>query len=136
MNLVETLLKVDAGKIELPKKELTLALNKLGGIEATFMCQAIDSEIYDEIQKMSTDIKKGGRIDVDTTLMNQQIILAGVSELKDKSLRDHFKVQTPDQLINKIFLPGDISKLADTIVKLSGFNEEDLEANKKKIKNS
>ncbi len=135
MNLVDQLLKIDAGKVELPKKELSLKLNKLGGVEATFTCYALESEIYDDIQKMSMNINKDGSIDVDTTTMNQQLILSGVPELKEKALRDHFKIQTPDQLINKIFLPGEISKLADTITKLSGFNSEDKEKTKKKIKN-
>ena len=44
MNTVERLLALDAGTIEMPKKEITLKLGKLKGAEFTFECKAVSSE--------------------------------------------------------------------------------------------
>lgn len=136
MNLVEQLLKADAGKVEFPKKEVTLKLEKLGGVEATFTCTAFDPELVNEINQMNMEMDSDGQIEMNTSGLQLQTLLNGIPELKDQSLRDHFKVKTPDQLINKIFLAGDINKLVDTISELNGFDKKTEKKKKDKIKNS
>ena len=135
MNVVEQLLKVDAGKVEFPKKDITLNLMKLGGAEVTFTCVAFDPEVMNEINQMNMEISSDGQIEMNTSGLQLQTLLNGVPELKDKSLMEHFKVKTPDQLINKIFLAGDINKLVDTISELNGFDKKTERKKKDKIKN-
>lgn len=135
MNVVEQLLKVDAGKVEFPKKDITLKLMKLGGVEATFTCTAFDPEIANEINQMNMEIDSDGQIEMDNSGIQLQTLLNGVPELKEKDLLDHFKVKTPDQLINKIFLSGDINKLVEAISELNGFDKKTERKKKDKIKN-
>lgn len=134
MNLVEQLLKIDAGQIKLPSKEVTIKLEKLGGVEITFSCNAIGMEKYNEIQERVLQIDRQGNIQGFATAQAKiETILAGVPELRSQELMEHFKAPTPKELMNTIFLPGEVDILADTISKLSGIES----SNKKEdIKNS
>lgn len=45
-------------------------------------------------------------------------------DLKNKELQKHFGVATPKDLVEKLFLGGEIVDLADTVRLLSGYSEE------------
>jgi hypothetical protein len=135
MNLVEQLLKIDAGKIEVPSKEVKLKLAKLGNAEITFTCNAISMERYNEIQERVLQVDKKGNIQGFATAQAKiETVLAGVSELRSEELMKHFKAPTPKELMNKIFLPGEVDILADTVTEVSGV--EAVSNKKEDIKNS
>ena len=56
-------------------------------------------------------------------------VLAGVKSpsLRDSALREHFDVETPVDLIKKLFLPGKIDALCTHISKLSGYDKKTVE---------
>ncbi len=56
-------------------------------------------------------------------------VLAGVKSpsLRDSALREHFDVETPVDLIKKLFLPGEIDELCTHISKLSGYYKKTVE---------
>lgn len=56
-------------------------------------------------------------------------VLAGVKSpsLRDSALREHFAVETPVDLIKKLFLPGEIDALCTHISKLSGYDKKTVE---------
>ena len=56
-------------------------------------------------------------------------VLAGVKSpsLRDSALREHFDVETPVDLIKKLFLPGKIDAPCTHISKLSGYDKKTVE---------
>ena len=138
MNLVEQLLKVDAKKVKMPSEVIKLKLEKLGGAEFDFTCYGLTNKKFNGIQDDALIMKKGKVQGVNTEQMHKDTLLAGIPELKDVKLMEHFKIPTPEDLIDLLFLPGDIKELGDIIAKLSGFKDdaEEIEKTKEEIKNS
>lgn len=125
MNTVEMLLKLDAKKIELPKKEVEVKrLSDLVGSPFILKLQGLDSKTQDEVREMG--IKEN---DIDYKEVKLGTILAGVKEpsLRDESLRKHFGAVTPYDLIQKLFTPGESDALYEEISKLSGYGDNAVE---------
>jgi hypothetical protein len=118
MNTVEQLLKLDKKKLEVLTKDVEI--KRLG---VTFTCQAIGLEEYNEIQESTINMDKKGNIKGFNLGSGQlRLILAGVPTLKDKELLKYFGVQTPFELIKKLFNVGEANLLAETISKISGID--------------
>ena len=127
MNLVEKLLKLDAGKLEIPKKTITVKSKKLK-MDMDFPCQAVDSERYAEIQENSLVLKKGNVSKINMYAMKTQIIIEGCPTVfKDKDMMSHFTAPSPKELIRKLLLSGEIDDLYNGINELSGYTEDDEE---------
>lgn len=137
-SIIEKLLKIDAGKLEISKKECKVdKLSEILGEDVTFTCHPVSLDVYNEAQKKTIEFdKKGNIIDIDTSKLNIDLVLAGVPEIKDKALLDHFGAATPLEFLRnkKLFKVGDITKLAATVSELSGISE--MEKADKEIKNS
>lgn len=128
MNMIEKLLKVDAGKIETPTKEYEVKrLTKLFGFPFILQLRAIPPERYIEIQQNSVELKKGDVNKINMYDMQIKTILAGVTDpsFKDENLRRHFGAASPKDLINKIFLAGELSDISGEINKLCGYETQD-----------
>ncbi|KZL94369.1 phage tail assembly chaperone [Clostridium magnum] len=134
MNIVEKLLKIDAGKIEMPKKDIKLQLKKLGQ-EVEFPCKAIDPERYAEIQEGAIELKKGDIKKINMYEMKAMTIIAGCPEVfKNEEVMKHFNAPTPKELIRKLLLSGEMDDLYNAINELSGYKKDDDE-DEEKIKN-
>lgn len=134
MNLVDKLLKLDAGELGLPTAEVEIKrLSKKMGEQVIFKCQAIDSDTYGDIMELTTGINDQGNPTIDTAKLQILVAIKGIvsPSLKDEKLLKHFNCATPQVLLNKLLLPGEITKLSNTISELSGFGDGD-----EKIKNS
>jgi hypothetical protein len=132
LNTINILLKADADKLKKPTK--TIEVNRLSkqlGGKIEFKLEAINANKYAEIQENSVDVDKSGNVKVDMQKMQTFTILDGVTEpsLKSKELMEHFEVLTPIDLINKLFLPGEITTLFNEINKLNGFSDDDEKVN-------
>jgi hypothetical protein len=136
--IIDKLLSIDAGTIEITTKECKVdKLSEVLGEDATFTCYPISLDTYNDIQKNAVEFNKKGNVTgVNTGEMNIQLVLNGVPEIKDKSLLDHFGATTPKELLKnqKLFKVGDVAKLASTISELSGIVE--VEQADEEIKNS
>ena len=132
MNIVDKLLKMDAGKIKTPEKEIKLNLKKLGGEEFVFPCKAVDPEYVTELQENSIEFKKNGisKIKIyDTKVMT---IVEGCPEVfKNKEVIKHFGAATPKDLVKKLLVSGEIDELKAEIDALGGYDDEDEEEVKK-----
>lgn len=132
MNIVDKLLKMDAGKIKTPEKEIKLNLKKLGGEEFVFPCKAVDPEYVTELQENSIEYKKNGisKIKIyDTKVMT---IVEGCPEVfKNKEVLKHFGAATPKDLVKKLLVSGEIDELKAEIDALGGYDDEDEEEVKK-----
>lgn len=135
MNIVEKLLAIDSGKLEMPTKDITLKLNKLGGEEFTFQCKAIDPEEMAEIQQNALTIKKGDIKKIDMYEMKVMTVIEGCSDVfKNMDIVNHFGTPTPKELVKKLLLSGEIDELYNTINELSGYDKE--KEDEEEIKNS
>ena len=74
------------------------------------------------------DIRKFGDED-----MNVHIVLAGVTspDLRSEALLNKYGATTPDDLVKKMLLPGEIDEIALMIERLSGYRTPMLEEVKK-----
>lgn len=132
MNIVDKLLKFDAGLLETPTKDVVLKLGKLGGAEFTFPCKALNARLMAEIQESQAkyEIKKKGGAEMKISMFQAKLkrIVAGCPTVfKDESVISHFNARTPFDLVEILLLPGEIDDLANVIDDLSGFELEDDE---------
>lgn len=127
MNMIDKLMKADAGKLQLPEKDFEVKrLSKLFGFPFVLKLKGIDPERYTEIQEDSVELKKGDVNKIKMYNANLKTILAGVVEpsFKDKGLLEHFGASTPKELVNKLFLAGEMADIAGEIAKLCGYDSQ------------
>lgn len=134
MNLVEKLLKIDAGKIVIPNKIITIKSKKLD-MNFDFPCKSVDPQKYAEIQEHSLEMKKGEVKSIKMYNMKTLIIIEGCPDVfKSTDLMKHFEAPTPKELIKKLLLSGEIDDLYNGINALSGYSEDE-EDEEEEIKN-
>lgn len=139
MNMIEKLLKADAGKLtQLPTKTIEIKrLSEELGEKFEVQLKAISHARHCEIQENAVDISKKGDIKgIKISGMQIMTVLEGLKEpsLKDKALLDHFAAETPKELLTKLFLGGEIAEMYKQINELSGYDSDD-EAVNEEIKN-
>ena len=137
MNLISKLLELDKGKLEtLPTAQVeSKRLSEMIGEPAVFTVRAIPGDRYMEISSMMVG-KSGKPVYGKAYDTNALIAIEGIvsPDLKNPELMQHFGCATPKDLVKKLFLGGEITKIADKIAELSGFEKE--EEMEDEIKNS
>lgn len=124
MNIVEKLLKIDAGKIKTPTKEVKMMLKKIGE-EFSFPCRAVDPEKVAELQENSITFKKGDMAGIKIYNTKVMTIIEGCPDVfKNQEVINHFGAITPKELVKKIMLSGEMDNLKAEIDKLGGYDEE------------
>ena len=132
MNIVDKLMKIDAGTLETPKKVHKMYVKKIGQV-LDFEIQAINAEKATEIQQKGIKLEDGNLTDIDVYKTKVLTIIEGCPMFKDKSLREHFNCPTPKELINKLLLKGEVDDLVDAINDLSDLKK--IEKVDEEIKN-
>ena len=132
MNIVDKLMKIDAGTLETPKAIHKMYVKKIGE-ELEFEIEAINAEKATEIQQKAIKIENGNVSDIDVYKTKVLTIMEGCPMFKDKALREHFKAPTPKELINKLLLKGEVDDLVDAINNLSDLKK--IEKAEDEIKN-
>lgn len=120
---LDLLLGLDPAKIKRPQKEVEITrLSELLGQPCIFTCKALTADEMDEIQEMVLEIKTQ---EVDVPEMQLMTILKGVADpdLKNEALLKHYDVPTPKELVRKLLLPGEVTKVYTAISDLSGYGE-------------
>lgn len=123
LNLVETLLKMDKGLLELPTKIHTMHCSKMN-VELPFTLKAISTERYAQIQKTCMTQKNNG-VQVDLYKLQTQTLLEGCEELSNDKLLKHFDAHTPKDLLEKLFVYGELNELTTEINKLNKIVTDD-----------
>lgn len=127
-NVLEKLLRMDAKKItERPMRTYEVKrLSNIMGTPFVVTLQSIPAELYSDIQNESVEIKKGNVSGVNIQKLQFDTVIAGMKDpnLKDKQLLHHFDALTPVQLVNKLFIPGEISDMASIVSELCGFTSQ------------
>lgn len=119
--------KRDTQEVEIPR------LSKMFGEPFLLKCHSLNILEYQEVQE-EVDIDKDGNISTgDVHLMT---VLKSVPQLSEPQLMKHFGVPTPKELVNLILKPGEVSTLANIILELSGFEDNNVVAQtEKEVKN-
>jgi Phage XkdN-like tail assembly chaperone protein, TAC len=96
----------------------------------------MSAKAYNSYQKQATKIGKKGKVDFDNDLYQSLIVINHTADpnFRDEKNMEALTCQTPEQYLNRVLLPGEISELAKSILDVSGFND-DLEELKEKAKN-
>lgn len=133
MSVVSSLLKIDAGKLDLPQKKYNIKrLSEAAGEPVVFVLSGIDEDKIDEIGEMSTTVN-GDNVKVDMNEVHLGTIVAGVldPDLRDKQLMEHYEVKTPHDLVKKLLLKGERVEIYNKISNLSGYDDNAVEEVKK-----
>ena len=121
-NIIDILMKIDAGMLETPKAIHKMYVKKVGQ-ELEFEIQAINAEKVTEIQQKAFKIENGAVVDMEIYKTKVLTIIEGCPMFKDKELREHFNAPTPKELINKLLLKGEVDDLVNAINALSNLEE-------------
>ena len=122
MNIIDKLMKIDAGMLETPTAIHEMYVTKIGE-KLEFEIQAINPEKMDDIQQKAVKIENGEVVGVDLYKTKVLTIIEGCPMFKDKGLREHFNCPTPKELIGKLLLKGEIDALVEAIDNLSELKE-------------
>lgn len=122
-NIVDELLKIDLGEIEVPKTTKKIYLKKLKK-EFSFECVALDAEKANEIRMKSIDLASGTVDDIDMFKLQAYTVIEGCKNVfKNKDLMKHFNAPTPIELVRRLLLDGELTELSNTITELSSYQE-------------
>ena len=88
-----------------------------------FKIRPILFEELNNLKRKATFFDKNGKSDIDEGLLNMYCITEATIEpnFKDSKSIEKVGVFTPEQYINKVLLAGEIDKLINEILKISGF---------------
>lgn len=128
-NVLDILMSADESKIKFPQKNVRIKrLSELMGEDVIFTVRAISAPKYESIQEKAIKIEDNNP-DLDVNEMQLFTVLEGVvsPNLKDGKLREKYNAPTPKELVNKLLLPGEISRLYGEIADLSGFGDKAVE---------
>lgn len=122
-NIVEELLKIDLGEVEIPRETKRIYLKKLKK-EFSFECVALDAEKANEIRMKSIDLASGTVDDIDMFKLQAYTVIEGCKNVfKNKDLMKHFNAPTPIELVRRLLLDGELTELSNTITELSSYQE-------------
>ncbi|CEK34301.1 XkdN-like protein,hypothetical protein,Phage XkdN-like protein [[Clostridium] sordellii] len=101
-----------------------------------FKIKAVSPDEFSELQKQCTKVGKKGKVNFDSKMFNDQLIINYTVEpnFKDADAIKKAGCMTPEQLLNKVLLAGEVATLVEEISTLSGF-DKDLETLREDAKN-
>lgn len=88
-----------------------------------FKIRPILFEELNNLKKKATFFDKNGKADIDEGMLNMYCITEATLEpnFKDSQSIEKVGVFTPEQYINKVLLAGEVDRLINEILKISGF---------------
>lgn len=120
MDLLNILLNNDIPKTEVKEFKIN-RLSKAWNTDVLLKLKGMGYNKATEIMNMSGDDA------------NVHIILAGDAEniFKNKELQNKYNALTPAELIKKILSPGEINRISNEVLNLSGYGTDTVEEIKK-----
>lgn len=89
-----------------------------------FKIKAMDQAGYNNLQEKCTTVKSRGKTHFDNRKFSTSMVIENTiyPDFKDAASLKAVGVQTPEQYLAKVMLPGEVTKLVEEITKLSGFD--------------
>lgn len=122
MSIIDLLMETDIEKLQVnsQKDYEVKRLTKILGEKFIVSCRPLTNEQVThigEVSKNNTDIK-----------LNSVLEACRIEgkKLNSKALIDKFKVATPLELLNKLFLPGEIFELYNIVNEISGYGKDSV----------
>ena len=102
-----------------------------------FVIRAMTGDEFSEYSRMATRVGKGRNVSFDAKAYNQLMIVNHTvsPDFKDPEAIKQAGCATPEQLLNKVLLAGEMAELAARISELSGFDRS-LDEAADEIKNA
>lgn len=120
MNAVELLMKMDKGKVKaVPTKEVEVKrLSAIAGQPFKVTLKAVPGDKWNDIAGTVSSAD-----DAANFRSSKHLLLAGMTDpdLRDKDLQEAYGAASPLDLLDKLFLAGEIMNLAGVVTDLSGF---------------
>lgn len=128
MSIIDLLLETDAEKLQAKhsKNYEIKRLSKVLGEKFIITCYALTHEQVEHIGEISKSNK-----DMKLNAVLEACKIEG-KRFNNKELMDKFGVVTPTDLLNKLFLPGELYEIYEIINTLSGYSKDAV----REIKNS
>lgn len=133
-SIIDLLLAAEDSKFERPFKEVEIKrLTEVLGQKFIVRCEAVSVAKYEEIQEQTMKFDDDGKPDLNINDMQVFTIMEGVIDgegkrlFSNKELQKKFGAPTPKELVRKLLLSGEISKIYSTISDLSGFKKGSVE---------
>jgi hypothetical protein len=124
MNAVELLLKMDKDKVKaIPTKQVEVKrLSEIAGEPFTVTLKAVSGNKW-------SDIVETIGADAGNYKSSKHLLLVGMEDpkLSDHDLQEAYGAVTPLDLVEKLFLAGEIMSLAAEVTDLSGLGDDALE---------
>ena len=122
-NIIDQLLKIDLGEVEIPKTTKKMYLKKLKR-EFEFECVALDVEKASEIQMKAMGLNNGTVDEIDMFKLKAYTVIEGCKDVfKNKDLMKHFNAPVPIELVRRLLLDGELTELFNTVNDLSSYQE-------------
>ncbi|MEG0297624.1 MAG: hypothetical protein RR620_12970 [Clostridium sp.] len=101
-----------------------------------FKIKALTPEQFSELQKQCTKVGKKQKVTFDSKTFNEQLIINYTLEpnFRDAEAIKSAGCVSPEQLLNKVLLAGEVITLSEEISRLSGF-DKDLDEIREEAKN-
>lgn len=127
MSILDLLLETDVDKLQAnnSKDYEVKRLSKALGQKFIVTCKPLTNEQINHISEVSKN-----NVDMKLNAVLETCRLEG-AKFNNKTLMDKFKVATPVDLLNKLFLPGEVFELYNVVNELSGYSKDAV----KEIKN-
>ncbi|RJX40058.1 XkdN-like protein [Paenibacillus pinisoli] len=96
------------------------------GIVMKFKIKAMTNTDFDELRKVSMEIKKNRKVEFDSRKFNLNMIINHTitPDFKQAESLKKLGVRTPEEYVESVLLAGEVTTLAEKIQDLSGFNKE------------
>lgn len=109
---------------------------KVDGEILKFKIKAVNPDEFSDLQKQCTKVGKKGKVNFDSKMFNEQLIINYTVDpnFKNAEVVKKAGCMTPEQLVNKVLLAGEVATLVEEISALSGF-DKDLEELREEAKN-
>ena len=124
MDLQEFLNSTNAGLKEKVAVSERLKIEK--GEYFLFEIKAAEQKQFEELQKKNTIYGKKGKVTFNNVSFQNELIIENTiyPNFKDAESIKKLNCSSPEEYVEKVLLPGEISRLADCILKLSGFDND------------
>lgn len=101
-----------------------------------FKIKALTPDEFSDLQKECTVVGKKGKVSFNSKAFNERLIVNNTLEpdFKDANFIKQANCISPEQVLNKVLLAGEVSALVEAITKLSGF-DSDLDSLRAEAKN-
>lgn len=113
--------------VEIKNRKLSQKLLYIESLDANIRIEELPHEVYLEV------LNSGDNADDDAMLVYESVV---EPSLKDKDLQAAYDCDSPDEIVRKLFKPGEVAALSKEVVRLAGYGNNSVREVIEDLKNS